>query len=111
MQYRCNNNANLREPEFIDSDTDLRINIYRGQISGGDGGKNGGNGGEIGGDDAEVILQQLRENPNISAANISKATAISKRTVERNLQKLKSAGIIKREGSTRNGRWIINDTE
>lgn len=54
------------------------------------------------------ILLSLNSNPSLSAAEISERIGISSRAVEKQMKKLKDLGIIFREGSRKNGMWIIN---
>ena len=53
------------------------------------------------------IIDLIKENPTISATQMSVIMSVIKRTVERELATLKKQGIIAREGSARTGRWII----
>ena len=54
------------------------------------------------------ILLSLYSNPSLSAAEISERIGISSRAVEKQMKKLKDLGIIFRQGSRKNGMWIIN---
>ncbi len=54
------------------------------------------------------LLLQLNENPGLSAAELSKRIGISQRGVEKQLKKLKEAGVISRKGSDKNGLWTLN---
>jgi len=54
------------------------------------------------------ILLSIYSNPSLSAAEISERIGISSRAVEKQIKKLKDLGIIIREGSRKNGMWIIN---
>lgn len=53
------------------------------------------------------IVDLIKENPTISAAQMSVMLSVIKRTVERELSLLRKQGVIAREGSARNGRWLI----
>jgi predicted HTH transcriptional regulator len=54
------------------------------------------------------VLALLRENPKITANQIAEITLLSLQTI-RNIQaKLKNSGIIERQGSDKDGEWIIN---
>jgi len=55
----------------------------------------------------DAILTCIEKDPGISARVISEITGISINTVERRLMKMVEAGVLKREGSTKSGRWII----
>lgn len=99
--------AGLREPEFIGGDIDLRINIYRGQISNFD--PNDPKYGPNEFDNIEnLVLSILKDNPSISRREISIQLNVSDSTIKRTLSRLKKTNLIKREGSTQNGKWIIN---
>ena len=54
------------------------------------------------------LLILLDETPGMSAQEIAEHIGISKRGVEKQLKKLKEAGVITREGSDKNGMWKIN---
>ena len=56
----------------------------------------------------KLLLILLDETPGMSAQEIAEHTGISKRGVEKQLKKLKDAGVLKRQGSDKNGMWIIN---
>jgi ATP-dependent DNA helicase RecG len=59
----------------------------------------------------EKVLSLLRENPKITANHIAEITLLSLRTI-RNIQaKLKNNGIIERQGSDKDGEWIVNDKD
>ena len=96
--------AGLREPEFIDGDVDLRINIYRSQ--------NGVNGDSvtknvtIGTNEAKLIAL-IASNPTITQAKLANEMDVTTRTVKRILSKLQADGIVRREGTNRKGRWLI----
>uniref|UniRef100_UPI00402AD238 RNA-binding domain-containing protein n=1 Tax=Thomasclavelia ramosa TaxID=1547 RepID=UPI00402AD238 len=106
--------AGLREPEFIGGDIDLRINIYRGQISNFDPNdpKDGPNDPKDDPNEFDnienLVLSILKDNPSISRREISIQLNVSDSTIKRTLSRLKKTNLIKREGSTRNGKWIIN---
>ena len=55
----------------------------------------------------KAILTCIKKDSGISARSISEITGISINTVERRLKKLTELGILKREGSTKSGKWII----
>lgn len=54
------------------------------------------------------VLFILQNNPSISRKDLSNKLNVSDSSIKRLLNKLKDDGIIKREGSKRNGKWIIN---
>lgn len=59
-------------------------------------------------DSQKTILQLMKSNPTITRKELAKQMNITEDGVKYNLQKLKNLGIIKREGSTKNGVLIIN---
>lgn len=96
--------AGLREPEFIDGDVDLRINIYRRQ--------NGVNGDNVTknvtiGTNEDKIIALIINNPTITQAKLANEMDVTTRTVKRILSKLQADGIVRREGTNRRGKWII----
>ncbi|NEW80646.1 MAG: winged helix-turn-helix transcriptional regulator [Gelidibacter sp.] len=56
---------------------------------------------------AREIMEILKINPNSTSEAIAKQLKISIRGVEYNLNKLKKLGIIRREGATKNGKWLV----
>ena len=58
----------------------------------------------------QKILDLIKENPTISAAQMSVMVSVKKRTIERELAILKKQGFINRVGSAKTGHWkIINN--
>ena len=53
------------------------------------------------------ILELIKENPTISATQMSVMMSVIKRTIERDLAELRKKGIITREGNAKTGRWVI----
>lgn len=53
------------------------------------------------------IIDLIKENPTISASQMSAMLSVIKRTVERELSVLRKRGVIAREGSARSGHWLI----
>lgn len=96
--------AGLREPELIDGDADLRINIYRRQ--------NGDNGDNVTKNvtidtNEDKIIALIISNPTITQAKLANEMDVTTRTVKRILSKLQADGTVRREGTNRKGRWII----
>ena len=56
---------------------------------------------------SEKILELIKQNPKISAAGIAMEIGISSRGVEKQIKKLREAGIIKRNGADFGGYWEI----
>lgn len=99
--------AGLREPEFIDGDIDLRINIYRGQN-----GINDTNDTKTDTDDTvvdikKIIIDAMKENPTVTQKILAKKCNVSIATVKRIIASLQENGVISREGSKRSGKWIV----
>ena len=53
------------------------------------------------------IIELIKENPTITAKNISTIFNLNQRTIERDLAKLTEEGYIKYEGSSKDGKWVI----
>lgn len=56
---------------------------------------------------AERIVSLLRENPRHTAKTLSELIGISAKGIEKQLAKLKSQGIVRRQGSDRSGLWEV----
>ena len=56
----------------------------------------------------KLVLSLLASNPSLSAGEIADRTGLSKRGIEKQLKKFKDLGVITRQGSDKNGLWIIN---
>lgn len=57
----------------------------------------------------EQILAQLRTHPEVTIAELARQLNLSDSGVEYNLRKLRQEGRIRREGSTKAGRWVVLD--
>ena len=55
----------------------------------------------------QVILNLIKENPSLSANEMSQKTGMTSRTIQRDLAQLHEKGILYREGGRKDGRWII----
>ena len=53
------------------------------------------------------IRKNIKENPNIQLKDLAALLDISIDGVRWHLTKLKKEGVIKREGSSRNGKWVV----
>ena len=76
----------------------------------GDVGENVGNVGEkskIDIDIKKIILQLIRDDNKISAADIAKTISVARRTVERHIKDLREEGVLIRRGSARGGIWEV----
>ena len=57
----------------------------------------------------KTILDLIRSNPSITIPEIAIIQKVSARTIERDFDWLKDRGIIVREGSRSDGRWIVTE--
>ncbi len=57
----------------------------------------------------EKILDAIRENADITIAELSEYTGVTERSVMRNIQNLRAGGVLRRIGGRRRGRWEIID--
>lgn len=98
-----------RSLKFIDFEGDFRICLYRNSNT------NGTNPvtNDTNLDSNEIlykkVLGSLKTNPKITQQEISKLLNISLRTVKRILARLQEENIVKREGSSRAGTWLVVD--
>jgi predicted HTH transcriptional regulator len=58
----------------------------------------------------QVILNLIKENPSLSANEMSQKTGMTSRTIQRDLALLHEKGILYREGGRKDGRWVILKT-
>ena len=105
------------KPEFYSTISSFtvvlkNVNYINGQKT--DGGLSGGiNGGLSSGINFGInerqnkIISALIENPNATVLDVAEALGMAKRTVENNISQLKKAGLVKREGARKSGRWIV----
>ncbi len=56
-----------------------------------------------------AIKDIVRDNPFVTALQLSEALDVSDRTIERDIAKMQETGILVREGDRNGGRWIIID--
>ena len=111
--------AGLQEPEFIGSEVDLRINIYRGQVDTNNAinandtknGVNGTNGTDVPFDkeqtQIEKLLQIIEKNPFATQAYYAEEMGISKRTISRMFASLQEKGRLVQNGTKRKANWKI----
>jgi predicted HTH transcriptional regulator len=70
---------------------------------------NGANGTDFGTVGTE-LLKLIRENPEATQKQYAEQMQLSRRTILRLFAELQERGILERKGSSRKGRWIINQT-
>lgn len=58
----------------------------------------------------QKMVEIIRQEPTITAKQMSVTLSVSKRTIERDLSALKEMNIIHREGNDNNGRWTIHNS-
>ena len=54
------------------------------------------------------LLLLLHSNPSLTAQDIAERIGLSLRGVEKQMKRLKDLGVISRQGSRKNGLWVIN---
>ena len=54
------------------------------------------------------LLLLLNSNPSLTASEAAERIGMSQRGVEKLMKRLKDIGIVSRQGSRKNGLWIIN---
>ena len=62
---------------------------------------------ERGSETKDLIIDIIKQNPHITAAEIAMEIDMSSRGVEKQIKKLREAGIIKRNGADFGGYWEI----
>lgn len=55
----------------------------------------------------EKVVALLRKSPNLTAESIAQKLKVTARTIERDQTQLQAVGVLVREGSKKNGRWIV----
>jgi predicted HTH transcriptional regulator len=54
-----------------------------------------------------IILNILKYNPTATIPDLIEATGKSQRTISRELREYQEAGLLRREGARKNGRWVV----
>ncbi|MGV1006164.1 MAG: HTH domain-containing protein [Candidatus Nanopelagicales bacterium] len=57
------------------------------------------------------VLAALRATPQMTGAELSDSLGVSRRTIDRRLRSLQAEGQLRREGSTKAGRWVVVDSQ
>ena len=60
------------------------------------------------GDNEKHLLLSLNSNPGMTAQELADNLGITKRAVEKQIKKLRDLNVLIRQGSTKNGLWVIN---
>lgn len=94
--------AGLREPEFIGGEVDLRINIYRGQITSKNSNKVPDN------EQEQQIYEYITENGSITTSETMELLQVKQRRARTVLMHMLVKGYLKREGAARSTRYTKN---
>ncbi len=54
-----------------------------------------------------LILEMMKENPSITMLQLSEKIGVTPKAIEKQIMRLRSLGLIKREGSNRSGTWKV----
>ena len=108
----------LAEPEFVDMEIALRINLYRAHTSikssdetDTDTKTNVETDTETGEEKSarDRILTEIKHNPVITQKQLAEKVGLSYSGIRYTMRQLQDEGILKRTGSTKKGRWIIDE--
>ena len=106
----------LREPELIDMGSDFRINLYRKKAAIDQNGvidpkAHDTNDTKVEPNDTneEAILSIILKNPQATQGAIAKEVGASLSTVKRIMRSLQKSGNLRREGTNRNGSWVVTN--
>lgn len=55
----------------------------------------------------DIILRQIRQNPNVSMSELASAVGISAKAVEKQIARMKKDGLIVRVGPDKGGYWEV----
>ena len=98
----------LPEPEFVDMETALRINLYRALSDSGNSTDQETSLEMIKSHSScEKIIYEISLNPFITQIKLAERTGMSRSGVKYVLKQLQNEGLLKRVGSTKKGQWII----
>ena len=101
--------AELPEPTFEVNPPFVNLIIrFKESLGGLNGGLNGGLRGGLNLSALDkAIIKYIKDNPNSTVDEISRALGKAKRTTERAMSTLRGNGVIDKEGSKKSGRWVI----
>ena len=54
-----------------------------------------------------LILDMMKESPSITMLQLSEKIGVTPKAIEKQIMRLRSLGLIKREGSNRSGTWKV----
>ena len=55
----------------------------------------------------KMVLESIAKNPSVTIAEMATIAAVSRKTIERAVKRLRDAGQLERTGGKRNGQWVI----
>ena len=55
----------------------------------------------------DIIIRQIRQNPNVSMSELASAVGISAKAVEKQIARMKKDGLLVRVGPDKGGYWEI----
>lgn len=55
----------------------------------------------------QIILETLKENPSMSQTQLMEEMSLTRKQVQKDMKGLQEEGELVREGSNRNGQWIV----
>ena len=93
--------AGLPDPEMSDDGDEVRLTIFRSEGEG----ETSMDLGEL-----EEMLEMMSSCPDIRIDSLSESLGVSKATVNRMISRAKSAGLLRRVGSRKTGRWAVDRT-
>lgn len=93
----------LAEPELVDMDGDFRVNFYRSSVTPRVTEKVT----EKFTEREMSVIRLIKNNPRITTTAMSMELGKSRKTISAIIKSLKDRNVIEREGSDRNGIWII----
>ena len=62
----------------------------------------------VGRAEADIVADLMRDAPTLTVKDISERTGMPRRSVERLIARMKDNGLVRREGSSRSGRWVVS---
>lgn len=122
----------LPEPEFTDSGTEFKVTLLRAKEAG-DGRFAGGREGgplfravpeaspaaaragfqevmaESRRQEREAVLAAIRANPSVTVSGLAALAGFSRARVRRVMEGLREDGVLRREGSTKKGKWLLKE--
>lgn len=99
--------AGMRQPEIELVDGGVRVTVWRRGVGSGVGSDVGSRSPVQLTERQKEIVRLIRNNDQISVADMSVVMSVVKRTLERELAKMQTMGIIAHEGNTSAGRWVV----